>query len=741
MTTTGYDGLPADYEYTGFNFAAWTTGTVVSLHWVPWTSDYRDVVEFANDGELDAYLAQNSSRTVPVKKSVQYVRQGVPIRLDVPFNLAYQHNYLRAHNPNQTGEAGDIPRTFYYFIQDVRYVSPTTTELIIQLDVWQSFRRHVRFGRSFVQRGHVGIADSNQMYDNGRVLLSQPEGLDLGSEYSIERVYRKHYGSAQKTNDYDIIVYSTVDLARAGTLENPKLNTSRGSNFGNLPNGASLYWFDNIDEFQSLMMNLSNTPWVTQGIISIQAIPKDIITADMCEDDTTDGGGLGEKKTLHRVTSPHALKPKSVVLGKSWREDLASVKLSGRYKNLKKFLTYPYTVIEITTSTGTPLILKPEAISGADITMMQLTHIAQPGPRIMFSPVGYNKGNGQADTGDFAADDGGEFMDMMTGFFNFPTFSLANNGYLSFMASNSNSLAYQHSAADWSQQRALAGNQLSYDQASAGMELNSTMNSIGNNQAIAMTGLTNVTARQHMGVDLASAAVSGAMGGPPLPGKTGAKIGAAGGVPGAVGGAMMGVASQATNMAHGVIDENSRNTGTNIGVAANDRRTAAANANAGYIRDTNKGLADWAAKGDYANTIAGINAKVQDAKLTQPTTSGQVGGEAFNLAVHGWLLSAKVKMVQGGAMRAIGDFWLRYGYAVNRFVDLATVPLSVMESFTYWQFKEVYVTSAYCPEYFKQTIRGILEKGVTVWTNPDKMGRIDYADNEPNMGVYLNVQE
>lgn len=725
MTSTGYGGLPADYEYAGFNFAVWTTGTVVSLHWVPWTSDYRDVVEFANDGELDAYLSKNASRTVPVKKSVQYVRQGVPIRLDVPFNLAYQHNYLRAHNPSQTGEAGDVPRTFYYFIQDVRYVSPTTTEFVIQLDVWQSFRRFVSFGRSFVQRGHVGIADSNQMYDNGRVLLTQPEGLDIGSEYSIERVYRKNYGTA-KIDGYDIIVYSTVDLEERGTgVDNPKLQTSSGSTFEYLPNGASLYWFDSLMDFANAMRLLRHFPWVTQGIISIQAIPRDIITSDMVSSEHTIEGGA----TLKKISSTRRISPKTITLHPDFRADLTTVKLNGRYKHLKKFLTYPYTAIEVTTATGTPLILKPESIAGKSLSLVEMAHVAQPSPRIMFYPAGYNKGNGQPGTGDLVWDDGGEFMDMMTGFFNFPSFSVANNGYLSFMAANTNSLAYQHSAADWSQQRALAGNQLSYDQASAGMELNSTMNSIGNNQAIAMTGLANVTARQHMGVNLASSAVGGARG----------AVG--GGIPGAVAGAMMGVASHATDMAHGVIEENSRNTGTNIGVAANDRRTAASNANAGYIRDTNKALADWAAKGDYANTIAGINAKVQDAKLTQPTTSGQVGGEAFNLAVHGWVLSAKVKMVQGGAMRAIGDFWLRYGYAVNRFVDLSTVPLSVMENFTYWQFKEVYVTSAYCPEYFKQTIRGILEKGVTVWTNPDRMGRIDYADNDPRMGVYLNVQE
>ena len=41
------------------------------------------------------------------------------------------------------------------------------------------------------------------------------------------------------------------------------------------------------------------------------------------------------------------------------------------------------------------------------------------------------------------------------------------------------------------------------------------------------------------------------------------------------------------------------------------------------------------------------------------------------------------------------------------------------------------------PETYKQAIRGILEKGVTVWSNPNDIGNIDTADNEPLEGIYL----
>jgi len=38
---------------------------------------------------------------------------------------------------------------------------------------------------------------------------------------------------------------------------------------------------------------------------------------------------------------------------------------------------------------------------------------------------------------------------------------------------------------------------------------------------------------------------------------------------------------------------------------------------------------------------------------------------------------------------------------------------------------------------FKQAIRGIFEKGVTVWANPADIGTIDIGDNAPLEGVIL----
>ena len=150
--------------------------------------------------------------------------------------------------------------------------------------------------------------------------------------------------------------------------------------------------------------------------------------------------------------------------------------------------------------------------------------------------------------------------------------------------------------------------------------------------------------------------------------------------------------------------------------------------------DMNKQLAQATAQGDYENTIAGINAQVQQTQTVPPTTSGALGGDAFNLANGLIGVMVRFRQIPPAAMQAIGEVWLRYGYYVQRFMKLPE-NLMAMSNFTYWKLHELYVRSSTCPEEYRLTVKGIFESGVTVWTDPDKIGVTDYADNVPLAGI------
>ena len=203
---------------------------------------------------------------------------------------------------------------------------------------------------------------------------------------------------------------------------------------------------------------------------------------------------------------------------------------------------------------------------------------------------------------------------------------------------------------------------------------------------------------------------------------------------GNVGGAVTDVANAGMAIVNVGVNQDFINRTTAAQVGAATQTTQNNIANQAYTRDTNYDYAAYAAQGDYMNSIHGIQAKVRDAQLTQPTTSGQFGGDTFNVSEGLYGVLIKWKRLKPNYMRQVGDFWLRYGYYVNRWIT-PPADLKCMEHFTYWKMQSVALSTSEVPELFKESIRGIFEKGVTVWSDPDMMYKIDLADNEPVEGV------
>ena len=701
------------------NYSAWAPNSKVTICKVPWNASYRDIVRFTNRAALNTYIDNAGGETITIEDSV-YLKMSHPLDLDVPFNVANTFNYLRVHNPalpftSPGGASG--PTDFYYFVTGVEFIAGNTTRFNVQLDVWQTFGYEFVFGQSFIERGHIGIAADNAFDDHGRAFLNIPEGMDIGGEYNIIDQYSADIANARATSsgNFDVMIMTTVSLMEPfGTVDEPILNSAKGSGLEKMPNGAEIYTMFS-STFTDLMSALSNKPWVSQGIISITAIPA---AADLRYGiDTVPIDVPGVLPGAISKVMPGSLLTGEGDLKTNWRDDVLS-KLPAEYRHLKKLLTFPYMLVEMTAYTGTPIVIKPEAWDDDNARVAEIPHLIPGAARIMFVPVGYNRAPGVvSEYDDYGLlNDNGDFLDFATGIMNLPTFSTVNNSFAAFMASNKNSIAFQHQSADWSQQRANMGNSLSFDQASAGMNLTSELNRLNVNAATQSTNLANQTAG-FSALQGAGNAVIGGIGG-----------GAAGLAQGALGAANAGVSF--------AITANNNNQALNINTSQMNASTNANISNAGYMADTNLAYANFAAKGDNQNAIAGIQAKVQDAKMVQPTTSGQIGGDSFNLARYKWGIDLKVKTLQAASLKQVCGYWLRYGYQMNLWGAIPA-DMQCMTHFTYWKLRETYVASAACPEAFKETIRGIFEKGVTVWRNPADIGNIAMTANLPIGGFTI----
>lgn len=697
MTESAIDRLPKERNFgKGFDYSQWNgKNSQATLHRVRWSSDYRDVVSFTNDQALNDYLD-----TTPKISGFKYhyLKMNQPLKIDVPFNQAMKYNYIHVWNFEQP-IGGDEPRHLYYFINDVIYKSPQSTELVLQLDVWQTFGRTVTWGRGYVEQGHVGLAQDASTDPLGQRFLTVPEGLDVGSDYQVvSRGVGMTIMRASEYALYSILVMSSVDLeADGGTVDKPALKTATGSDFERLPNGANIYLFETLDSFKTMLSNLSEKPWMTQGIVSITAMPNRFMTDKSSWPSVTIGGVAAKKP--NRDSTLKEERSQSFTLG---LRETAIQRLPERYRRLRKFLTFPYLAIEVSSYTGEPMILRPELWDSEKGELIANAHFAPPAPRVGIYPKGYNTRERVQD------DESGEFLNNATYISNFPQFSVVNNGYLSIMASQAHGIAQSYRVAEWSQNKAntAAGN--AFNMGSNSVNTASEMRNISNATTGANTALANETRGYRAGVNMVGSALQGNI---------------------------VGMLGEGANAA---IDLNQNVKSSNIAISNTNRTAEASMSNMMYQNDTNYSYAKYAARGDYQTEINGIQARLQDAKLTQPTASGGLGGDAYLMSVYKVGVDVKMKMPNLGAVEIIGEYWLRYGYAVNRFMKLPA-NLQTMSRFTYWKVKESYIVDAACSEPMKQTLRGIIESGVTVWQYPNDIGTLDPYDNSPMTANYYGV--
>lgn len=697
------------------NFQKWSANTVLTLVNVPWNNDYRDIHGFATQADLDAYIDSKPNAGI-TKFSLN--KFGTDVQIDTPINAAMRFNYLRAVNPVMPID-GDVQRTYYYFINGVEYLNPRTTRLRLQLDVWATFFADVQFGRCLVERGHVGIANSNQFEQYGRSYLTVPEGLDTGNEYRVVHVETELFDTNASDTDLNVLVCSTIDLTQdPGSVGNPALSPSPpGTIFNGLPSGAAFYVFDTTSDFQAFLRAYAQYPWLTEAIISMTLVPITRFYPSFAFDDAHNVSPVTGVKFYYGPVSRMSVNSVSVLT--NWRNQAFITNILGpAYSSLKKFFTAPYMAIELTTWTGSPLLIKPEAWQDPDAKVIERAAFIPPGQRIAIAPYRYNGDDEQPDTtplgtnASLGRDDGAENMDFAAILDNFPTLPLVNNMALGYLAANRNGIAFSYQNAGWGRERAIAGAQAGADVANA---------QIGNTQR--QQQIANAVASQGQVIQNNLAAL--------------------GGISRVVTGAMRG---DAAGMLQSTADATLTQQGSLANVTnQNQGRAASAGSDvqtAGQIRDTNQDYANFAANGDYANQVKGINARVQDAMLTQPSTSGQFGGDAFNIANYMWGYSLRWKMPNLQQLRQIGNYWLRYGYAVQQYM---TPPASLhcMTKFTYWKFLDSYLLTTRTengvdvgiPEGFKQIIRGIFEKGVTIWVNPDDIPTLDLSDNAPLDGI------
>lgn len=731
-----------------FSYAKWTPNTRFKLCNVPWDMGYRDIVKWDRQVQKEYFDRLDGIEFA----NCTMAKYGLPVRLPVPFAQASQYNYLIATNDYDF----DTPRSWYYFIQTCDYINANTTQLNIQLDVWQSFQHDIQLGNAYVERGHVGVANENAWKDYGRTYLDLPEGLDTGKAMVITgQQYESLIGETNGYTTFGVLVVSTTKLdTDPGTSSAPKTTCADGSAFENHTNGTALYYFSDALDFLAVMGAGAEYPWVTQGICGIYAIPQlpEALLKNQQKPGVFFDHMIDWRGDCYRLEIRHndaKSRYADIIHIANFRDNF---KLPERYKYLQKFRTAPYAILECSCLNGTVITYDPEQIPSADLTIRESWDYAPPSPRLNFYPRGYNAGS-VSEQSPLPNDSGlpidsGDMLNASFGITNFPTFMTVNNGSALALANSAYTRAYAQQSADWSQQKTQMGINNAYAQAQLGTSYATAQNRLGTSNRNAMNAISNQSAQMGTDLTLKNLGFNNQMSqlntiGSGVANAVGSAVtGNIGGVAGAIAGTAIGAWTNQMTYDNNVSTANQQlantqttnNASTSQANAYSLAQTNLSNQQTMQFADMNKQLAQATAQGDYENTIAGINAQVQQTQTIPPTTSGALGGDAFNLANGLIGVMVRFRQIPPAAMHSIGEVWLRYGYYVQRFMRLPE-NLMAMSNFTYWKLHELYVRSSTCPEEYRLTVKGIFESGVTVWTDPNKIGVTDYADNVPLSGI------
>lgn len=692
----------------------WPVGTEVTLMQVPWDANYRDIVIWDDVQQRNAYLdAQALSGTGWRSKRFSYCRPNEPISVPVPYSAAYKYNYVVVQNPMQPVDGEEQPLKLCYFILSTDYVAPGTTQLTLQLDVIQTYQFGVRLGNMFVERGHMGV--SNAVFKNGvqnlqgqylRKYLNVPEGLDVGDSYVMANHEWYPLTDASTFDIGKIIIISSADLAAdPGTVDNPNLNVADGQNADGIPSGCNVYSMT-LSTFKAVLNAMKEKSWVAQCIQSVSTFPARLLSAGTDVQLFGNSGitmqFLGETDTLELPLKTYA------TTGNIYQQ--LSNGVPDGYHNLYKAYTYPYSVIELTAYNGNSVFVKPELVYGNTLALTVIGCAVAPFARIGVFPTNYGQAfeggqpvnynqytwhgfDGSDHTGVIPS---GDFLDSCLWLADFPQFSIVNSNYITYLASTAHTRAYQYESAGWQNAKSNAASDLAYSQA---------MNQTALNEANRYD--------------------QGPIGAPQIANYAGQAMGAIeSGLNRLTG--QPAVSSNEVTLAGAANYLAQRQTGNLAFNATQDLSRQVAGQNLDYAK--------YAARGDYANQIAAINATVQDAALQAPSTVGQMGGQGF-MWKNGLVgFAVNYKTAGGAAMRTVCDFWARYGYKIQRFYNFenAKMPaLKIMNHFSYWKVSETYITCAKANEGEKDAIRGVLEKGVTVWGKPSEIGNIAPAVNTP----------
>lgn len=271
LRDTAFPNLPTVnvYEFeNNFDYTRWTEKTRIKLCNVLWNSDYNDIVKFETDAARDLWFDSiEDFYAIELTTSARIVPEGF-VKLPIPYDVMAKYNYLILDIPIITSNVNRVDyetangvRRWYFFIDNIVYLAPNSTQVYVTPDIWTIYQNDIDFKYMLLERGHAPVAySSTDLYlanpiANNRYLLAPDVNFDnAGINRSNTYV---PFGNGQKWvciastcapeqisilgevyldpnyNPFGVISYSDTSDRFGYQLEVQGLTVGNGFNYGN----------------------------------------------------------------------------------------------------------------------------------------------------------------------------------------------------------------------------------------------------------------------------------------------------------------------------------------------------------------------------------------------------------------------------------------------------------------------------------------------------------------------------
>lgn len=337
-------------------------------------SGIGNVVHFGSTEKRDAWFdAIPDTECFRWETKFKELHSDLALRIPLPFDIASNYNYVRVtynlfandESPLQY-ETDEGARSWFYFIREARFIAPSTTELLLLDDAWQTWIYSMDITNMILQRGHAPMFDTK-----ADAYLANP--IANCSNLLSEDI---NYGDLQKVTKTQATVLNSEDM-RAVVVCSSNPTGTWGTKAGNdwkVPASAyydgagvpNMYAFAvAVSQLDTFLANADSTaPQFKQSVQCVFFCAAELLS-------------LGGAYTFCGVSCypvQGGTNPISKAILTCTKADWG---YPSRYADLAKLYTYPYSAFEITDEKGNAELVRIEDTAQA-LTMDVAANVVFP---------------------------------------------------------------------------------------------------------------------------------------------------------------------------------------------------------------------------------------------------------------------------------------------------------------------------------------------------------------------------